>query len=44
MGTKCGHAMCSDCFNSMFKSDIVITCPVCKQRLLKNDLNTLFFL
>ena len=39
---KCGHIICKNCCDSMFKSKNVIQCPMCKKQVNKNDFMDIF--
>lgn len=35
--SKCGHIICKECCNSIFKSSNNSKCPICKKSVNKND-------
>ena len=39
---KCGHIICKDCCNSLFKSSNITHCPICKMELKKENFMDIF--
>ena len=39
---KCGHIICKNCCESLFKSKTNIQCPMCKKQVDKNDFMDIF--
>lgn len=42
MLSKCGHCLCSDCWNTLFEGNDKAICPICKHKTKKSNLREVF--
>ena len=42
MTSKCGHILCKQCWNTLFKNSLKTKCPLCKKEVDKKELIEIF--